>query len=265
MSLTSAPSRRLVVLGASNLVRTLPRLVRAVADTNGGPIEVLAACGHGRSFGMWSGYMLVRGLPGIRQCGLWDALDRADEQASSRPTIALITDVGNDIAYGIPSGVVHDWVADCAERLRARGAHTVMTLPPVTVIERLPRWQFALASQLLFPGRGLEHRAVVDEVRRVAEALGRLAKRLDVMAIEVDPAWYGLDPIHWRRSGQGALIERCLAAWSLPRRRERPTARLTEQLAIRTAQAEETRWLRWTVRSSQPARQLRDGSTLGLY
>lgn len=263
------PSLRLVALGASNLVRMLPRLVRAVTAAHGGPIEVLTACGHGRSFGLWSRYMVVRGLPGIRRCGLWEALDRSFDANPGRPTIALITDVGNDIAYGRSSDVVRSWVADCVERLVDRGARVALTLPPVTMIERLPGWRFTMARILLFPGRGLEHGVVAREIRAVAAALERLAGRLEIATIDVDPAWYGVDPIHWHARGRDAVIDRLLGAWSLasassvqPNTRQ---PRPAEWLAMRTAQAEETRWLRFTARCRQPYRRLGDGTTLGLY
>ncbi|MCZ6542107.1 MAG: hypothetical protein O6768_00410, partial [Planctomycetota bacterium] len=96
--LTSRP--RVVLLGASNLTRGISRAVGIAQAILGTPLEVLIAMGHGRSYGQRS-RVLGRSLPGIVDCGLWDAL----LHGSGRPTYALLTDIGNDVMYGasVPS------------------------------------------------------------------------------------------------------------------------------------------------------------------
>ena len=89
------PERRVVLLGASNLVAGLPRVVEAARSVWGGPLDILAAAGHGRSYGR-SSRVLWRTLPGILSCGLWEDLARRPPAS----TAALLTDVGNDILYG---------------------------------------------------------------------------------------------------------------------------------------------------------------------
>jgi hypothetical protein len=63
------------MLGASNLAIHLPTVVETAARLWGRPLDLLAAIGHGRSYGMTSRVM-GRVLPGILQCGLWDDLAR---------------------------------------------------------------------------------------------------------------------------------------------------------------------------------------------
>ena len=85
---------RVVLLGASNLTRGISTAVETTRRAVGGPAEYFIAMGHGRSYGARSRVM-GRGLPGITECGLWGAL--GDDHS---PTYALLTDVGNDVAYG---------------------------------------------------------------------------------------------------------------------------------------------------------------------
>src|SRR5690606_32522891 len=75
---------RLIALGASNLTRCLPMLLRVAAANAQGPVEVFAALGMGRSYGMRS-RLLWRELPGLQDCGLWSALQHA--RATTQPIV----------------------------------------------------------------------------------------------------------------------------------------------------------------------------------
>src|SRR5262245_61538357 len=82
------PTCRIVLLGASNLTRGISTAVETAGTLLGRPLEVLAAFGHGRSYGM-SNCVLGRSLPGIVECGLWRSL----AALPPAPTSALVTDI----------------------------------------------------------------------------------------------------------------------------------------------------------------------------
>ena len=67
---------RLVLLGASNLTKGISLILdaadRGLDVRRGEGFEVMLAYGHGRSYGMDSS-LFGRSLPGILDCGLWDA------------------------------------------------------------------------------------------------------------------------------------------------------------------------------------------------
>src|SRR5262245_404522 len=96
---------RIVALGASNLTRGFHTIVATARSMTGPDTEVVAALGHGRSYGMAS-RLLVRTLPGILQSGLWHQL----EVLPAAPTRALVTDVGNDVLYGMSADRIVTWV-----------------------------------------------------------------------------------------------------------------------------------------------------------
>src|SRR5262245_54573300 len=104
---------RIVALGASNLTRGLQTVVSTARGTWGPGVEVLAALGHGRSYGARS-HFVFRGLPGILDSGLWGELESRPHVA----TRALITDVGNDILYGFSPEQTLEWVGEALRRLR---------------------------------------------------------------------------------------------------------------------------------------------------
>src|SRR5205809_67380 len=84
--------RRFVLLGASNLSMSFPKVVELARATCGGPAEFFVAMGFGRSYGQESKFFGKK-FSGILQSGIWAALDRAP----ARETVAVIADVGNDL------------------------------------------------------------------------------------------------------------------------------------------------------------------------
>jgi hypothetical protein len=165
-----SPVRRVVLLGASNLTRGISTVVETARLQAGGPIEVLAALGHGRSYGLESS-VLGRALPGICGCGLWEAL----KKESAAPTVALVTDIGNDLLYGAAVSQIVDWVRRCLDRLQQADAQVVITLLPVANLDALTPVAFRLMRTMLFPAS----RLAPEDARRQA---AQLNKRLIRMA-----------------------------------------------------------------------------------
>ena len=106
---------RVVLLGASNIALAFPQIVRRLSAGLPGPLEIFAAFGHGRSYCTWS-RVLFRRLPGIDRCGLWADLERAATERPTR-TLALLTDVGNDLIYGSASEVLERHLVQCLSAL----------------------------------------------------------------------------------------------------------------------------------------------------
>ena len=266
------PRPRAVLLGASNLIHGLPSALAAARRAlGGGPIEALAATGHGRSYGAWSraGF---RGLPGILDSGLWRALDRGP--AGGIRTLALLTDVGNDIGYGQAPETVAAWVEECVARLAAAGARTVMSRLPLATLRRLPPWRFRVVATLLFPGRRLEF----DEILRRAEELDRrlleLADRGGCRLAALEPEWYrAYDGIHlrfrWLSTAWARAFDGCEEDEPDDPAAEAPAAPATlppaDRLRVLRAMPERFTLAGVPFGRAQPAARLSDGSTLSLF
>jgi hypothetical protein len=201
-----APAR-VVALGASNLTRGLPALVSAARAQRGRDVEVVAALGLGRSYGMES-RVLARTLPGILDSGLWKAL----AERPPRPTRALVTDVGNDILYGAPPERILDWVEQAVERLSVFTGDIVVAGLPLDSIRRLSPAKFVAFRTILFPRAGLTHTQAVDAAERVAEGLRALAQRRGARFVALRPEWYGFDPVHFRPGRWGSAWREILGA-----------------------------------------------------
>lgn len=251
---------RVVALGASNLTRGFHSVVSTALALFGPQLEVLAALGHGRSYGM-SSNILGRTLPGILQCGLW----RAIESLPPAPTRALITDVGNDILYGAPVTEILGWVEDCSERLQRTGAELVMTDLPLASLRRLSRPRFLAFRSVLVPRCRLSLRQAVDAAEAAVEGLAGLASRRGATFFRLRPEWYGLDPIHirpacWARAWSAIVRGGDAADASSP-----PTgAAAPGPLRLYLLAPERRRLFGFEQVAPQPCLR-RDGLTLSLY
>jgi hypothetical protein len=184
-----------VALGASNLTRGLHHLVSAARAAWGPDVHILAALGHGRSYGASSSFV-VRTLPAILACGLWREL----ESRPALPTRALVTDVGNDILYGYSAEQTLEWVHEAVERLQRVTGDIVLTDLPLDSVRRLSRAKFVAFRSMLVPSCRLSLAQVTEAAERVTAGLADLAASHGVRFLRLNPAWYGFDPIHIRPS-----------------------------------------------------------------
>ncbi len=191
----AAEVARVVALGASNLTSGFRTLVAAARAAWGPEIEVLAALGHGRSYGA-SSRVVFRTLPGILESGLWRALESLPEL----PTRALVADIGNDILYGVSAERVLAWVEEALNRLQRLTSDITLTDLPLAGIRRLSQARFLVFRSLLFPSCRLPFSQVLEIAERVNAGLAELATSHGIRLFRLDPAWYGLDPIHIRPS-----------------------------------------------------------------
>jgi len=256
-----APALRAVLLGASNLRVALPLVVDLLRRRAGGPVEALAACGHGRSYGTWSRFLFVRRLPGIAGCGLWPAL----EARPPLPTLALLTDVGNDLVYGADVDAIARWVEVCLDRLARQQARVVLTLLPLARLERLAPWEVRLAVSLLFPGRQAPWPALLERARELDERLRRLGEERGALLVEPEASWYGIDPIHLRRSRRREVWERLASVAGSPGSPAADPVAPAGGIRLPLLGAEELRLAGRTLRTPQPAARLADGTTVALY
>lgn len=262
--MSAQPALRAVLLGASNVSFALRTWVARLRAASGGPVEVLAACGNGRSYGEWSRFLYVRRLPGIAGCGIWEALGARP----ALPTVALLADVGNDILYEEQPEQIAEWVGACCERLAAHGARTAMVLGSMPVIEAVGPLRYLALRTLAFPCRTLPY----EPARRRALALDALLRDLaaarGVPLVVPEPSWYAIDPIHIRHGAWPAMCDGALAAWGLPCAPARQSARLGARPARRGLPgfpfAHEVFCGR-TLRTQQPALAFADGTTIAWY
>ncbi len=241
MHSSSRTGSTVVLLGASNMALGWPCLMRCVFRRLPQPVHVLTAHGMGRAY-LASSRFGVRVLPAIRDCGLWKRLP--DDPP---PQAALISDIGNDLAYGQSPHAVALAVADIAARLqRHSGCSISVVRPPAQSLQKLSPFRYRLLRSLLFPTCRLSLSALLAAVQDLDE---RLQKISGIDLVASDPAWYGADPIHMMRRCRVAAFTAYLDPWSF---RERTPARPHRQL-LRRPTPEETRFPGFRRTVQQPS------------
>ncbi|MEX2092096.1 MAG: hypothetical protein WD971_05435 [Pirellulales bacterium] len=261
MTTDRKPARRVILLGASNLVRSISTVVETARELWREPVEIMAAIGHGRSYGQDS-RMLGRKIPGIFPSALWKDL----QSRPALPTVALVTDVGNDLGYGVSVPELISWVDGCLTHLDRARATTIITELPLARLERMSERQFLFFRTLFFPRSRLTFADIRTRASELNDSLLALGERRKISVIQVSGAWYGLDPIHLRRSSWREAWPTILSAWH---DREslgaRPRTSFARWAYLRSLAPAEHTFLGWKRRAAQPSGVLRDGTTISFY
>jgi hypothetical protein len=255
-----APQHRAIVLGASNVAIGIALVVETACRAWGRPLDVLAAVGHGRSYGKPS-RVLARSLPGILQCALWEEW----RARAALPTAALLTDIGNDILFGAPPEQIADWVRDCLERLRPDCSRIVVTELPLASVERLGPRQYVALRTLIFP----RSQITWEQALRRAELLNRyvleLAGEFDAAVVRPERNWYGLDPIHIHRRHRRQAWSNILTPWRTRHLAAAPPKSWLEHAVWWNVRPKYRRLFGIEQHRAQPAVRLADGTCVSLY
>lgn len=246
--------RRIILLGASNLQMGMPVLLENLgrqfaADRD--RLEIWTAAGHGRSYGRWS-QAFFRELPGIVDCRLWEDL-RASTVVPDR-TYSLVTDIGNDILFGVEPLQIVAWVRKTFEHLSGQNAQIVATGLPLASVRLMPLWKFRLMRRILFPKSQLSLPETLSRAEELHDRITDLTREFNVPLVEANVCWYGFDPIHIRRRSRLAAWQRVLSSWgTFPEDISFSKARRATTLQVLEAAPYEQRWFGRTKIVPQPS------------
>ena len=204
-------AKRVVVLGASNVSRGLARLAAVLRRRAPEPTDLFVAAGHGRGYGV-STRVGPRRLPAILASGLWRALDR---ERVERP-LALVTDVGNELLYGLGVTAVAGMVQESVRRLVDRGARLVITGLPLAAIDGVGAVRYRLMRTVYVPGCPLALGELQEAARWLDDELQAIAADTGAAFLEQPADWYGFDALHVKRSRLDDLWARVGDALGLP-------------------------------------------------
>lgn len=251
LSGAGAGGDRFVVLGASNVSRGLARLSAALRVRGRGPVELFVAAGHGRGYGV-NTRVAWRRLPSILASGLWRALER---ERVERP-VALVTDVGNELLYGLGVGAVAAAVRESVTRLYDRGSRVAITGLPLEGIARVGRLRYRLLRTLYVPGCPLSLAELKDASRWLDDELQAIAADTGATFLAQPGAWYGFDALHVRRPQLDTFWHRVGDAWGLPTATGRPQPSLMEWAVLGSRAAEVRSLAGRTLFTRQPVVEL---------
>ena len=239
--------------------RGLSRLVAAVEARSPGA-DLFVAAGHGRGYGM-NTRVAARRLPSILGSGLWRGLDRHGGDTS----VALVTDVGNELLYGFSAEQIASWVCESVRRLADRGAKIAITRLPMAGIATVGSIRYRALRTFFVPGCRLSLAGLKEAATRLDADLQAIAGEYGAQVIEQPAHWYGFDTLHVRRRHLDDLWQMACEAWGFPSAQSLAKSSATDWLKIGT-KAAEVRSLGGVMRfTKQPVLPLRSGGTLSLY
>ena len=254
------PSRRVILLGASNLTRGISTAVETAKIKWGVPLDIMSALGHGRSYGK-AQRVLGRVLPAITKCGLWQDL-------ATRPraeTASLITDVGNDLLFDVPPVRVVEWVDQCLERLAPVSQSLIITELPLSNLAKLSSARFRLFRTVLFPSCRMTLLETLKAAEDLNQHLLELATRYRAHVVRPDGAWYGFDPIHIKLRHWPTAWAQIMQPWSQQPLRTPANGSFFRWLWLRRLTPHYRRLFGFDQRKVQPAGIFSDGSQISLY
>ena len=256
------PVARVVILGASNVARGIATIADVARETFGSPLEIIAAMGHGRSYGLTTS-IPFRTLPGILESGVWQAL----ESRPALPTWTILSDIGNDLIYGCrPEQVIH-WIDNCSQRLRGMSNQLLMTGLPLASVQQVGWLRFHAFRNALFPQSTLQLHDAKRYASQLDDEVRRLEVRHEATFFAPEARWYGVDPIHIRVSVQRTAWRAIFFA--LAEKNFSPTSSIRSPLRewwrVMRIRPEQSRVFFRARQVAQPAVVLSDGSTISFY
>jgi hypothetical protein len=257
---SDAPVRRVVLLGASNLTRGISTAIETAWLSWGQPLEILVAAGLGRSYGMTSS-VLGRELPGIVQCGLWSAL-RSSPRAL---TTALVTDIGNDVVYGVSVDQIVAWINTCLDRLERVGTDVVLTGLPIGSLAALTGPRYLVLRSIFFPFSRLPLDRAIDLARELDGRVRRVAEERKMPMVRPLATWYGVDPIHIKMRHWASAWSTMLCPQHDPAPHDMAHGSLMRWMYLMSLRPERRRFLCFERTRRQPAGRMRDGTTVAFY
>ncbi len=182
----------------------------------------------------------------------------------------ILTDVGNDLLYGVAPEALMQSVERCFEAMQMCHGAIVMGLP-IERLKRITPTQFLIFKKIFFPGSTISLKFAISAAHEVDQCM-REAKRSAGCRLKwlTPPSrWYGIDPIHIRSRSQReawrSVLETLLAsdpkapfpAWqqgdSGASRQPRTVGCLSLSKRVRLvfSRAKQQSWLNWDQSQTQ--------------
>jgi hypothetical protein len=198
-----------VLLGASNMARGYGALTSYMRKQVS-PIRFLNAFGPGRGYAVSGGVLNVT-YPPIKDSGVFAAA----HIPNSRCVLALVTDIGNDIMYGVAVDAIIAALQAVFERLQMLGARIFVTPIPQHLEADIGEAMFLLLRLLSYPRSRVQRGDVLAAIRTINAFLRESAS--DRITLITGLGLYcGVDRIHydvftgheaWRRVAQTMLAD----------------------------------------------------------
>ena len=202
-----------VLLGASNLARSYSALIRHI-PRNISSSEFLNALGPGRGYCARGGLLNFTYSP-IGECGVMKSAKVYAERGFRMAV--LLTDIGNDIMYGVPESTLIESLDTLIEKSLKMNAEVFMTSIHVDVSKDMGKTSFKLLKSIFYPNSPVTFDQADSAVKKLNHYLVEKSLQNErVHLVNGLGAFCGLDKIHyglfkshlaWSRIANAMLLE----------------------------------------------------------
>ena len=202
-----------VLLGASNLARGYSALIRHI-PRNISSSEFLNALGPGRGYCARGGLLNFTYSP-ISECGVMKSAKVYAERGFRMAV--LLTDIGNDIMYGVPESTLIESLDTLIEKSLKMNAEVFMTSIHVDVSKDMGKTSFKLLKSIFYPNSPVTFDQADSAVKKLNHYLVEKSLQNErVHLVNGLGAFCGLDKIHyglfkshlaWSRIANAMLLE----------------------------------------------------------
>ena len=191
-----APSSHTLFLfmGASNLARGYSMFTRHISSCLGkNKTEFLNALGPGRGFCARGG-MFNFTYPPIQDCRILEVA----EKKSCDTLAVLITDIGNDLMYGVSADTLIESLDGLIDRALQLDAEIFLTSIHVNLKKDVSQTMFFILKSLFYPGSSITYEETDLFIRKVNGYLEEKAGQNErVHLISGMESFAGIDKIHY--------------------------------------------------------------------
>lgn len=183
-----------LLLGASNLARGYSLLNRHISKCLGDSnTEFLNALGPGRGFCARGG-MFNFTYPPIQDCRILEAAEKKTNDARA----VLITDIGNDLMYGISADTLIECLDSLIERMLLWNAEIFLASIHVNMKKDVSPATFFILRFIFYPGSKVTYEETDSFITKVNSYLEEKARKNEkVHLITGMESYAGLDKIHY--------------------------------------------------------------------
>ena len=193
-----------IFLGASNLARSFHGLKYCIERCIfPRPASFVHAMGPGRGY-LSNGGILNAVYSPILNCGILEAV--RNKKTKDQSVVALITDIGNDIMYGVSSEKIINGLQYLLNALGEFKTNIFITSIPVDLENDISELHFHIIRQIYFPKSPVKYSQASNNIKAINKFILQSSSK-EITVINDMKQFCGIDKIHYS-------ILKSQSAWS---------------------------------------------------
>ena len=183
-----------VFLGASNLARSFYGLKQCITRCLfPRPVSFIHAMGPGRAYIAPGGILNTIYDPILKSEIIEEAFIKREK---GHQVIAFITDIGNDVMYGIPEDKIIEGLKSLITSLNKLKANIFITSIPVDLKNEINKIYFRTLRQIFFRNSTVEHHQALEAIEKINNFIVGLQGQ-NIFVLNEMKYFCGLDKIHY--------------------------------------------------------------------